>query len=202
MAKTEAEQKFDYLVSKAIWPHFKAMDYKKSGNNIRFFDEKEGWGKIVDFQKSNFYSKDHIHFTINIGLHLEEYCKQIVNKPSSGKFMEYQCMERHRLGDLTDTGDVWFDVKEYTDIETLSAQIESLIKEHVIPYLAKYNSRSDIIKLLFDRPGGLLRIKTLFSMEHRDLALSALEEEIEKHTDEQYLKKLFKTKEEFDQYKI
>ncbi len=31
MVKTEIEEKFDYLVSKVIWPHFKPLGYK-NGN--------------------------------------------------------------------------------------------------------------------------------------------------------------------------
>src|SRR3982751_5214409 len=99
MPKTDVERDFDGLVSLIIWPIFKKKGYKKKGNNFRFFDTS-GWGKIVNFQKSSFYNKNHINFTINIGLYLPEAEKFHCNQLSNEKFSEPSCIVRKRIGRL------------------------------------------------------------------------------------------------------
>lgn len=204
MAKTEIEQKFDYMVSKVIWPRFKALGYKKSGNNFLYYND-EGWGKIVNFQKSSFYDKSHIHFTVNIGLHLEEYYMQLNKKPSGGRFAEYNCLKRRRIGELIGSNDIWFDVEESTDIEKLSGDLKGLFLEHVIPYLAQYKSKADILKILLDNPNGLFQIKTLFNMGYHKLVMSALDNAIEAFSasgNERSRQAYIKAKEDFQKSKI
>lgn len=179
MPKTKAEQSFDFLVSKIIWPHFKAKGYKKSGNNFRFYTH-EGWGKIVNFQKSAFYDKNHISFTINTGLYLAETEKFHCNQQSHEKFQEAMCLVRKRIGELADNrGDLWFDLNDDTDVLSLAEPIEDLFKEYVIPYLDKINSRDDILRFLVNGYRSYYtaaQIQTLYVNGYRDLARQQLKE--------------------------
>ena len=62
---------FDKLVRQVLWPPFKALGYKKTGNNYRYYDPA-GWGKIVQFQKSQWNSASELNFTVNVSLYLAD----------------------------------------------------------------------------------------------------------------------------------
>jgi hypothetical protein len=148
MPKTDVEKDFDFLVSKVIWPHFKQRGYKKSGNNFRFYDTS-GWGKIVNFQKSSFYDKSHIHFTVNVGLYLSEAEKFHCNLQSNEKFQEASCIVRKRMGALTkENKDIWFDLNEHTYKSLPYATVEKCFIDYVVPYLETINSKDDILKIM------------------------------------------------------
>lgn len=146
MPKTKVERDFDALVSEIIWPIFKERGFKKSGNNFRMYDTS-GWGKIVNFQKSSYYDKSLIQFTINIGLYLPEAEKFHCNQQSNEKFTETSCIVRKRIGRLTkENKDLWFDINEQTSKNKLHETIEKYFTNLVIPYLDKVVSKDEILK--------------------------------------------------------
>jgi len=199
MSKTEVEKSFDYLVSKIIWPHFKSRGYKKSANNFRFYDES-GWGKIVNFQKSIYYNKSQIKFTINTGLYLSEAEQFHCNRQSGAKFQESMCVVRNRIGHLSDDKtDLWFDLDTETDKPNLNATIEKYVIDFIIPYLDSIKSRRDILKFFEDGHKShypAAQIQTLFVNGFKELAKEQLQNEL-KNTKNQYfietLKKIEQT---------
>lgn len=197
MAKTEIEEKFDYLVSKVIWSHFKPLGYKKSGNNFRFYDDTNEWGKIVNFQKSMYYNKEHIHFTINIGLFLNDTYLNF-GKPPGNKFTEPSCVIRNRIGDLMNTKDTWYDLTPETDIENFSENIETIFKKYILSYLNKYKSKQDIFFALTQKIRySVNELECLFYNGYKKQALDALEKELKGAKNEHYIQNLLKTKNEF-----
>ena len=72
--KSESEQKFDTLMQ-ACHLILKPLGFKKKGNN--FFRKKDGFGQHINFQKSPFGTKDNISFTINTGVFLAEYWREM-----------------------------------------------------------------------------------------------------------------------------
>lgn len=69
--KTIAEQKFDSIINDSFKALINPLGFKKKGNN--FYRQLPEFGQIVNVQKSMFYSKENIHFTINTGLFIPEY---------------------------------------------------------------------------------------------------------------------------------
>jgi hypothetical protein len=201
MHKTEAEQIFDFLVSKNIWPHFKKRGYKKSGNNIRYYDNS-GWGKIVNFQKSMFYNKEHIHFTINTGLYLSEAEQFHCGTQSFEKFHESMCMVRQRIGYLSDAKkDLWFDIDNNVNKEAFIQTIEGYVANYIIPYLDDINSKDDIIKFFLKGHKSeyiAAQIETLFANGHEELAKQQLQKELEKATNSYFLETLRKISERYE----
>ena len=63
--KTITEQNFDVIIKDCFQAILKPLGFKKKGNN--FYRQLQDLGQIINIQKSSFYSKDHILFTINIG---------------------------------------------------------------------------------------------------------------------------------------
>jgi len=185
MSKTETEKQFDRLVSKIIGPHFKSLGYKKSGNNFRYYDSDGEFGKIVNFQKSSYYGRDHIHFTINVGLYLAEFELYHTGKNSGEKFRESICAVRQRIGSLMNKNDIWYDLNPETNITQLQERLEQNIVRKVIPYLNKIKTREDVITQLLIEGSDyfIARIKTLFHNGHQERALNILEQEYRRVSD-------------------
>ena len=180
MAKTETEKQFDNLVSKVIYPHFKVLGYKKTGNNFRYYDHENGFGKIVNFQKSSFYSKDHIRFTVNTGLYLADFEFYLTGKKSAEKFRESICAVRQRIGELMNKLDTWYDIDSETEnIDNVQKQLEQDFLNRVIPYLNKVKTREDIIYHLIIEGSDYIvaRIKTLYYNGQQERALNILKQE-------------------------
>ncbi|NDV95271.1 DUF4304 domain-containing protein [Dysgonomonas sp. 521] len=201
MAKTEIEKKFDYLVSKIIWPHFKTLGYKKSGNNFRFYNE-EGLGKIVNFQKSVYYDKQHIHFTINLGIYSMEIDKYWSSRQLGPKFLEYNCPIRIRIGRLLEDRDIWFDLTNNIEEAKLYSKIENIFIKNILPYLAKFQSQEDIFKALLNKIDLYpYEIKALFYNGYKKRALEELEKEIKRAKEtgnNGYLENLIKLEKELE----
>lgn len=195
MEKTEAEITFDYLVSRVVWPSFKERGYKKIGNNIRYYDSS-GWGKIVNFQKSIFYSKEHIRFTINAGLYLSEAEQFHCGKQSFQKFHESMCMVRRRIGYLSKMKkDLWFDIDKNVDKEILNQTIENLIVNYLLPYLDAIKSKRDILDFFVKGHRSeyiIAQIETLYANGYNDLAGQYLQKELESATNPFFLDQLKK----------
>ena len=180
MAKTETEKQFDNLISKVIFPYFKELGYKKTGNNFRYYDNDSKSGKIVNFQKSSFYNKDHIHFTVNTGLYLAEFEFYLTGKKSEGKFSEKICAVRQRIGQLMNQSDIWYDIDlEKENIVRLQERVKQDFLTYVIPYLNKITTREDIIRHLINESSHYVvaRIKTLYYNGQRERALNILDKE-------------------------
>ena len=202
MAKTEVEEKFDYLVSKTVWPHFKSLGYKKSGNNFRFYNEKDGLGKIVNFQKSIFYDKQHIHFTINIGIYSLEIDKYRSSPQLGAKFLEYNCPIRIRVGALLGERDIWFDLNNDIDETKLYSKIEDTFIKNILPYLSKFDSQKDVFNALLSKMWlHSYEIKALFYNGYEKRALEQLKKEIKRAKEtnkEVYLKNLIELEKELE----
>ena len=93
--KSITETKFDKIVKLSFHETLKPLGFKKKGNN--FYSQKNGIGHIINLQKNYYYSKDHIHFTINTGVFLPEYWLAVYNlfskpdpayRPSQNVFLD------------------------------------------------------------------------------------------------------------------
>jgi hypothetical protein len=119
MLKTAVQLRFDQLVTKVLWPAFKARGYRKTGNNFRYYDLL-GWGKIVNIQKSAFGDRHNTRFTVNTGLYVAEADRIWTGRVAAEKFSEPDCLIRARIGQLNGSGqDHWYGLTEQTAPEAL-----------------------------------------------------------------------------------
>ena len=181
MPKTPIQARFDNLVSTIMWPQFKAKGYRKTGNNFRFYNS-DGWGKIINIQKSAFGDKDDICFTINTGLYLPE-ADTIFETPRGEKFLEPDCLIRKRIGKLNVLQkDLWYDLNENTPSNELEGTISHDFSQFILPYLENIQSRDDILKQIIREhiPKEEKAIRTLFICGYQEEARQWIEEEISK----------------------
>jgi hypothetical protein len=136
------------LIRNILWPSFKALGYKKSGNNFRHYDT-EGWGKIVQFQKSQYNSAAELSFTVNVGLYLPEVEYWLCGREAGPKFQEPACVVRKRIGPLAGRQiDSWFKLTPSLDTTELFARLTDDFNQYVHPYLTAINNKDDIYSVL------------------------------------------------------
>ena len=147
--KTPAEIKFDKIIKEGFHEILKPLGFKKKGNN--FYIARQDLGQIINIQKSSFYSKEHIRFTINTGLFLPEYWQGLYY--NEGKEVpvfptEPECLIRNRIGALKKQHDTWYDVKEHTDEGKLILEMRLNIENYILPYFERINSKDAFVNAL------------------------------------------------------
>ncbi|MEH3115081.1 DUF4304 domain-containing protein [Pedobacter terrae] len=146
--KTYTEQKFDFIIKQSFHNKLKPLGFKKKGNN--FYLKKEHLGLIINIQKSAYYSKEKIHFTINIGVFIPEY--YLTHEYHKNILPEYplepDCAIRSRIGQLKNQSDIWFDIDENTDPNILINEMDLNLENWILPYFKNFESKDDFIKWL------------------------------------------------------
>jgi hypothetical protein len=147
--KTATETKFEILITEVFTPVLKPLGYRKKANN--FYKSLNGIGKIINIQKNKYSSKDHISFTINTGIFSPEYWNvtyNYFNKPIPNYPTEPDCILRRRIGNLLNTGDIWYEINAETDIGALKTEQSRNLLTVILPYFESINSNEDILNEL------------------------------------------------------
>ena len=84
------QKAFTKLVSEIFTEYYKPLKWKKEGNNYRFISD-DGLGKVINFQRARYNTRDKVKFYINYGVYIEA-SEIITNKT----FKEYDCQFRNR----------------------------------------------------------------------------------------------------------
>ncbi len=148
--KTPAELKFELIIKQGFHEYLKPKGFKRKGNN--FYEQLQDLGHIINIQKSEFYSKDHINFTINTGIFIPEHWRGLFY--NEGKALpsfpsEPDCLIRKRIGDLRNRDDTsWYDVIEETDENKLVEQMRENLERFILPYFDRIKSRQDFLGLI------------------------------------------------------
>jgi len=180
---------FDDLVRTLLWPSFKALGYKKSGNNFRYYDSS-GWGKIVQFQKSQFNSATELSFTVNIGLYLLDYDYCLCGQQTGEKFQEPACVVRKRINEFTgQPANEWVEVIDSTDKDQLFGRLSSEFTQFIHPYLAAVINKDDIYARLLaghraDFPS--VQIQVLFRAGYEEAAADLFVSELARSKSNKY----------------
>lgn len=172
--KTQTESKFDKVIKEGFHAVLKSIGFKKKGNN--FYKQLQGFGQIINIQKSSWYTKDHIHFTINTGLFLPEHWrghnynhgKSVPEFPS-----ELECIIRKRIGELKDGKDVWYDLEEQTDENKLVSEIVNNLHSYILPYFESNKTKEALIKAIDNKNSFLDPLEKLIAyseLKHFDKA--------------------------------
>ena len=147
--KTIAETKFDRVIKQSFYETLKPLGFKKKGNN--FYVQKNGIGHIINIQKSSYYSKDNIHFTINTGVFLPEFWAAFYNyfeKPMPDYPTEPECILRRRIGALRNENDKWYDVRDDSDEDELIREMKVNLDKYILPHFGRLFSKHMLIDFL------------------------------------------------------
>jgi hypothetical protein len=147
--KSTAEEKFDKVVKESFRAILKPLGFKKKANN--FYKQLNGIGHIINLQKSSYYSKDHIHFTINTAVFLPEYWLAFYNlfsKPVPDFPTEPECILRQRIGELRGENDKWYDITIDTDEEEMIQEMKKNLNQYILPHFGRVLSKDMLIDVL------------------------------------------------------
>ncbi|MCG7857527.1 DUF4304 domain-containing protein [Flavihumibacter sediminis] len=147
--KTPTEDKFDRIIKKGFHEILRPIGFRKRGNN--FYLQKAELGQIINIQKSIWYSKSHIHFTINVGVFLPEHWlglyynqgKDLPNFPP-----EVECLIKRRIGRLRNQNDTWYDVDIETDESSLVNEMNININKYILPFFEQLSSRENLVNAI------------------------------------------------------
>lgn len=147
--KTISEIKFDRLIKEGFHEILKPLGFKKKANN--FYLQRPDLGQIINVQKSSFYSKEHIHYTINTGIFLPEHWSGLIY--NEGKVMpafptEPECLVRKRIGELRNEHDIWYDVDENANENKLIGEMRINLNEYILPYFEKAKTKEELLNKL------------------------------------------------------
>ena len=175
--KTITEQNFDIIIKDCFQTVLKPLDFKKKGNN--FYRKLQDLGQIINVQKSSFYSKEHIKFTINTGLFIPEYWLAFYTY-HKGEIPDYPtepiCAIRQRIGNLKYNTDKWFDIDLSTNIAELKSETTDNILNYIVPYFEKAKTKADVIQLLQDENISLDKFARLIILgEYNQIEKAQLE---------------------------
>lgn len=179
MLKTEMQSQFEQLVSKVVWPMFKARGYRKTGNNFRIYNP-DGWGKIVNIQKSAYSDRNEISFTINTGLYLAK-ADTIFAEPRAEKFLEPDCLVRTRVGYLNGNNrDLWYELTVQSQPQQIPQQVMHDVTQYILPYLDNIHSMDDIVQQMLRerRPKSRQAIQAVFDYGYTREASNWVDDEI------------------------
>jgi hypothetical protein len=180
MMKSIAETKFDKVVKDSFHATLKPLGFKKKGNN--FYKQENGVGHIINFQKSTYYSKDHIHFTINTAVFLPEYWTAFYNyfnKPVPDYPTEPECILRQRIGDLRNENDKWFDITPDTDEEEMILEMKRNLNKYILPHFQRVLSKDMLVDVLDSKKTRVAPLEKLIifgELGHKEKAKIEFEE--------------------------
>lgn len=180
---------FNELVKDILWPAFKALGYKKSGNNFRYYNS-EGWGKIVQFQKAAYNPAHEFAFTVNVGLYLLEYDYYLCGETSGQLFREPACVVRRRIDQFTGgQANEWLTLTANHDKNLLFNKVATDFSHYIHPYLAGVQGREAIYAILLaghlaDFPS--VQIQMLYQTGYQEAALELFSSEFAQSKSNKY----------------
>ena len=147
LPKMDIQDKHSFVFEK-ITDYLKDNDFKKRGNH--FFKSNRSIGYCVNIQNDKWNNANQIRFTLNVGIFTDAFwleCEDFKNTGIIPTFpKEYDCAIRERIGDLLPVKeDKWYCITLCTDVMKLWSEIERDLTDYVLPFIARYNTESDVI---------------------------------------------------------
>lgn len=147
-----AREKYDHMVREIIAPHLKQEGFRRARNRFARWGD-DAW-QIIDFQASQWGSRDGVSFTINLGVAVEGLPKRSSwdeKRPPS----EAAAHLRARIGELIDGRDHWWDFDDTTDENALAEALMGEIREVGFPWLEARRGLDRLLSLIATEPEEL-----------------------------------------------
>ncbi len=147
IGRISARERYDAMVREEIGPWLRQRGFRKRRNRFRRADES-GW-QVVDFQASQWGSRDDVRFTVNLWVGVPELAE--------GESADDAHIET-RIDALTDSGqDRWWAVDVETDVAELGEDLRTLLAERGLPWLDARSSLQRLVLLARQQPDDFPR---------------------------------------------
>lgn len=135
-----AREHYDAMLRDDVGPWLRERNFRKRRNRFQRADD-QGW-QVVDFQASQWGSRDDVQFTINLWVGVSE-----LRKADAGAQLE------QRVGALLPGGqDHWWQVGAATDTTVLAAELRDVLATRCLPWLDARRSLDHLMAMARDSP--------------------------------------------------
>jgi uncharacterized protein DUF4304 len=162
-----AREKYDAMLRDEVGPWLRARGFKKRRNRFRRADD-DGW-QVVDFQASQWGSRDDVRFTINLWVGVPELADT-----------ERDAQVQERVGLLLPGGqDHWWSLDAGTDATALADELRHVLQERCLPWLEGRRSLDHLMDIARSTPDEFPRYALgRFRMLLEQSGLEALASEV------------------------
>ena len=166
-------ERYDDLLRSAVAPTLRAAAFKKRRNT--FSRQHPGGWELIDFQASQFGTRDAVSFTINLGLAFTELLGVTDGPPMLGR-----AHIRERIGRLLEDGqDRWWDLRSDSDYSVVGADVVAALTDTALPWLRQRATLAQVLAGVRSRPAEFLErwhlARLAVLLERSDRPAEALE---------------------------
>ena len=178
---TERER-YDDMIRTVVAAELKPEGFKRTRNRFSRW-RNDGW-QIIDFQASQWGSRDGVRFTINLGTAVAGLPK-LTPWDDEKAPPEDAAHLRQRIGDLLDGRDRWWSFDATTDATALAGELLTVLRRVGMPWLDARSELDQVLDLISQHPEALswhdLRLlPRLLAESGHDDAAAAVEAEAER----------------------
>ena len=123
-------ERYDAMISTVLGPHLRDQGFRKRRNTFSRSTE-HGW-TLIDFQASQFGTRDDVRFTINLGVNFVELQGQSKGPPSLGRT---HIDERIGAVISRERQNLWWDLAPGSNFEAIGSEVIAILDEHAVPWL-------------------------------------------------------------------
>lgn len=135
-----AIERFDGWMTGEVGPELRSRGFTKRGSTFHLRGEG-AWG-VINFQKSQFGSRDAVRFYVNVAVALDRLLARDGLDPTR-KPPAYKCNWQVRIGRLSEpAGPESWDVHVNTDFAHLTRELIRAIDQDAIPFIQRRASES------------------------------------------------------------
>jgi hypothetical protein len=135
-----ARQNYDAMLRYEVGPWLRARGFRKRRNRFRRADDG-GW-QVVDFQASQWGSRDDVRFTINLWVGVAELADT-----------EADAQVQERVGLLLRDGeDRWWTLDAATDTAALADELRQVLQQRCLPWLDARRSLDQLMDIARSTP--------------------------------------------------
>ncbi|KPJ65105.1 MAG: hypothetical protein AMJ43_11410 [Coxiella sp. DG_40] len=149
------------IIEKHVLPFLEELGFRRFGDSFKII--VSGNIGIIDFQKSNKSTNNHVFFTVNLAVILHSLYEFEGFHTPIEKLREENGHWRERLGYLLpERSDVWWEVSKDTDMDAIGHELVLIIKDYAIPEIMQYISDENLMNLWIEgKSPGLTNIQRL-----------------------------------------
>jgi hypothetical protein len=134
------------MIASLVAPELRTHGFRKRRNSFSR-QTSDDW-MLIDFQASQFGTREGVSFTINLGLNFVEFQAANEGPPSLGR-----AHVRQRIGRLLDAGsDVWWNLDSGSDFTAVAAQVNNAVLHVAIPWLEERAALADLLTAAQEDP--------------------------------------------------
>jgi len=139
----------------AVTPLLAANGYRKSARN--FVAQEGGIARIVQVQSSQLKKPDEASFTLNALVTSVAFHEAYAGTPFPKNAGSAEPVVQAGVGRLTPEGEaLWWSLRPGVSVKLIASEIETLLKERVLPFLARFRTEAALLSELeknADLPG-------------------------------------------------